>query len=330
MRVIDKLVAAAGIDPREGPAEKAALLVRRLALRVGEAHSSTLEENVARGWSDLEGCAALFEEIVGSSRRAGSAFGRPWPWFEVGTSLVAPGLPVRMSPSTEEEGPDGVYTRHEGGVDRESVGRRDQFLDCGERTPGERTETDFLLWFSSTVRFLLADGMLEIEDLFSRTRYAPSRQFIERELVRTKRVDPGVLEGIDCGREYEGPTIEISRPTGRGPGTFADPEAFLEGRLDVEAVERRENEIVLRDLRSERSVLEIVHSESRRWSLLKREGPFPLEGLEISWGDRGVDLSARLPPGVRIETPGVRERWVFDLHADLGAALDSPGRTQNE
>ncbi len=330
MRVIDELVAAAGIDPREGPAEQAALLVRRQVLRTAAVGPSTPEEIVAAGWCDLEGLAGLFEEITGQSRRTGAAFGQRWPWFEVGTRLVAPALPVRLKPSTEEDGPDGVYSRHEDQVDRESIGRRQRFLSCKDSANEPPPESDLLVWFSSTARFLMTGGVLEIEDLFSRTSFTPSRDFIELQLVRSKRVGSGVLEGVDCPLECGPAMIEMSRPVSADDERLVGPEAFLEGRLDIETVERRGNEVVLRDVRGERSVLELVHTSLRRWSLEKRQGLFPLERLEVVGETHRVDLFARLPADVAVEKPGVRERWVFDLHADLRAALNRSDRTQNE
>ena len=119
------LLTAAGIDPRQGPAEAAALMVRSLPLKLGGVASMEPEECIERGWcAGVEAFAEVLSVITAGAKRTGTAFGGRWPWFDVAGTMVSPGLPVRVALDSEEPGPDGVYSREGSNVFREAAGRR--------------------------------------------------------------------------------------------------------------------------------------------------------------------------------------------------------------
>ena len=211
---VTALVSAAGIDPRQGAAEAAALLVRRMALRTDGDDPCPEERTVARGWcSGLKAFADLMAEVTGAPRQEGTAFGGRWPWFEVSGQVVAPGLPVRLSPGVEEIGPDGAYSRNGGVVSREAVGVRRDFLETEATSPGVVPGFG-LLWFSDSARFLVRDSLLEVEDLFSRTTCRVDRNRLEHLLVRAQRVDGDVMDGLSF-KEEPFPRDRRSSSTGR-------------------------------------------------------------------------------------------------------------------
>ncbi len=321
------LVSAAGIDPRQGAAEAAALMVRRLPLRINGRPQATPEEAVENGWcSGLGGFTDVIAAVTTSPCRWGTAFGGRWPWFEVGGHVVAPGIPVRLAAGTEDAGPDGVYSVDRGRVYREAAGRREVVLHTEESNSSN--EPDFsLLWFSETARFLVRGAVLEIEDLFSKTLCSVTKRQLEHLLVRAGRVNEDVIEGLSFEGDARPTVVEVSRSLGFSKTPWREPVAFLESRIDVEEVNARGDRIFFKDVRSE-SVEFLVTNQDTGWTLERMKGHFPLEVLRLHKEGESLVLRATLAPEPDIFSPGLRGRVVFDLNADLGALLAPSGRYQ--
>ncbi len=316
MNRVAALVSAAGIDPRQGATEAAALMVRRFPVRIGGRDQGGAEEIVECGWcSGLEAFGELMTLVTSSPCRWGAAFGVRWPWFEVGGTLVAPGLPARLGLGTEEAGPDGVYTFDGEVVYREAAGRREVFLETVVSAP-ETTPEFTLLWFSDTARFLLRDTVLEVEDLFSKTRCSVDRSRLEHILIRSQRVDGDVIEGLPFDPDPQPTTVEVARERGAATAPLRDPVAFLESRIDVEEVITQGDRAIIKDVRGE-TVEFLATPRDSGWLLERKAGRFPFEALSLQEIDDHLVLEATLAPEHDLFTPGLRGRVVFDLNADL-------------
>lgn len=316
------LVTAAGIDPRQGAAETAALMVRRLPMRINGRPQATPEEAVENGWcSGVETFAEIITEVTSAPRRMGLAFGGRWPWFEVGGHVVAPGLPVRLADGTEEAGPDGAYSFDFGRIYREAAGRRKDFLlrETSDSLDGPGFS---LLWFTDTARFLVRGASLEIEDLFSKTICSVDKGRLEQLLVRAGRVDEGVIEGLLFEGDPQSVVVEVSRDLRPAKSSWRDPGAFLESRIDVEHVTGRGDRVVIKDVRSETVEFRAINQDSG-WILDRITGQFPFERLSLHNEGESLVLRATLAPEQDIFSPGLRGRVVFDLNADLGALQKS-------
>lgn len=314
------LVSAAGIDRRQGTAEAAAMLVRRVPLRIGGRDQGTPEQVVECGWcSGIEAFADLLALVAGSPCRRGTAFGGHWPWFKIGSYVVAPALPVRLAEETEEDGPDGAYTLESGGVVREAGGRRRIILKT-ESTGAEGLPDFTLLWFTDTARFLIRDAVLEVEDLFSRTRCWIDRPRLERLLVRAQRVDGDVIEGLAFENDSRRTTVEVARMLGSTKAPWQDPEAYLQSRIDVGKATVRGDGVVIEDVRGETVEFRMTLQASG-WLLERVGGRFPFEALSIQEDEDRLVLKATLADEKDIFSQGLRGRVVFDLNADLTAFL---------
>lgn len=318
MNRVRDLAVAAGIDPRQGPAETAALMARRFPLRTGAGTDMGPEEIVESGWcSGLEAFADVLSLVTGRPCRWGTAFGARWPWFEAGGAVVAPGLPVRVGPGGEEPGPDGAYTRDGDSILREAAGRRDVFLAIEET--GAREEPDFtLLWFSDSARFLLRDTGVEIEDLFSKTRCPIDQNGLENILVRGQRIDREVIEDLPLAGEMQPTTVEVAREQGTAKIRWREPESFLESRIDVDDVKTRGGRAVIKDVRGE-TVEFVATQQDSGWALERERGRFPYDVLSLQSVKHHLVLKATIAPGHDLLSSGTRGRFVFDLTADLMA-----------
>lgn len=318
MNRVRDLVVAAGIDPRQGPAETAALLVRRFPLRMDAGTDMGPEEVLESGWcSGLEEIADVLALVTGRPCRWGTAFGTRWPWFEVGGAVVAPGLPVRVGPGGEESGPDGAYIRDGDFLLREAAGRRAVFLAIEEKL--SREKPDFtLLWFSDSARFLLRDTVVEIEDLFSKTRCPIDQNGLENILVRGQRFDREVIEDLAVEGEMQPTTVEVAREQDMATMLWREPGYFLESRIDVDDVKTRGDRAVIKDVRGE-TVEFMVTQQDSGWVLERERGRFPYEVLSLQRVERHLVLKATIAPEHDLLSSGTRGRFVFDLNADLMA-----------
>lgn len=322
MNRVGELMAAAGIDPRQGPAETAALVVRRFPLRIGAETGAGPEETLERRWcSGLEHFADVLALVTGRPCRWGSAFGLRWPWIEVGGALVAPGLPVRVVAGREEYGPDGAYTLEATNLLREAAGRRNLFLNTEEKAVGGTPDLD-LLWFSDTARFLLREGVVEIEDLFSKTRCFIDDNTLDALVVRGLRIDRQVIEGLPRESGKGSATVEVAREQRPLTEAWRDVARFLESKMDVDEATVRGDHAVIKDVRGER-VEFVLTSHDSGWALDRRRGRFPYDALELQRAEHHVVLKAVIPEEHDLLSSGVRGRFVFDLNADLGAWLEA-------
>jgi len=314
------LLAAAGIDHRQGPADAAALVVRHVALKIGIAGTETPEEIMDRRWcSSVEKFSELLEGIVDLAPRWGQAFGCRWPWFEVDGRIISPGLPVRSIEGGEELGPDGAYTNDGEVVYREAAGRLEAQLHLRKQGHGELPAFS-LLWFSATARFLLKGSAIEVDDLFSRTQSGLSLTTLERLLVRSNRVDQNILKGLLFDDRVQPTTVEVARKVEPGDGFSFDPEAYFRSRIDVAYVTVHPDRVLIRDHRSEEIVFLVTFGEGC-WRLERVEGLFPYQSVELIHNGENLVLRAELGNDVDIFSPGLRGRVVFDLNADLAELI---------
>jgi len=314
------LLVAAGIDPRQGPADAAAMVVRHVALRIGITGTETPEEIIERRWcSSVEKFSELLTGIIDSNPRWGQAFGIRWPWFEADDRIISPGLPVRSHEGTEELGPDGAYSNDGEAVYREAAGRREALLHLRKQGSGERPEFS-LLWFSETARFLLKGLTIEVDDLFSRTRAGLSLTTLERLLVRSNRVDKNILKGLLFEERSQPTTVEVARRVDREDEFSFDPEAYFRSRIDVACVTVHPDRVSIRDYRSEEIVFLATFGEGS-WRLELVEGLFPYRCVELIHCGEYLVLRAELGNDVDIFSPGLRGRVVFDLNADLAELI---------
>ncbi len=162
-------------------------MIRRAPLRwssgdSGRESASALES----GWFlGADECARVVAEYAGLAVFDGGAFGRRWPALSGDGGWAAPGLPVAVGdePNT---GVDGEYRRADGDIWREAGGVEALVLtSAGDREPpGARFD---LLWFGDYERFLVREGVLEIEGLFALFRMPAANALLDRLLVRTHR-----------------------------------------------------------------------------------------------------------------------------------------------
>ncbi|MCD4749079.1 MAG: hypothetical protein K8R59_06880 [Thermoanaerobaculales bacterium] len=313
MRASRDLLLAASIDPRQPPAEAAALMVRTIPLRHNEEQAETPAAEVARGWfSDPRTLGDVLAEITGAEVLAGTALGGGWPWLQVGDVVIAPGLPVKAG-STEEEGPDGVYRVAGERVLREAGGRERVFLEKMATTG----KADFdLLWFGAMERFLVRAGRLEVEDLFCRMLIPVRQVDLERLLVRGKRVEAAVLDGVPTDELEERPTIEVARPVTATSPRWRDPEAFLSARIDIAAVTVTGAALSLRSERGETANF-LCESGPAGWRLELESGAYPLEAITMRTAEDDLVLTAEVGSEIDLLRPGMRGRLAFDLISDL-------------
>lgn len=315
-----RLLETAGIDPELPAAQAAAMLVRRLPLRwrpaAGSRHPDMVVES---GWfGGPAECARVLGRLFRAGAARGAAFGAVWPYLEAAGVVVAPAVPVAAQ-AVEEQGPDGAYQVAGGAVVREAVGQRQVVLSCSDGTPDQQGAPFDLLWFGDSERYLLRDGSLEVEDLFSKLTLAGARPRIERLLVRGRRVDPEALDGVPgAGREAPA-TMEVRRPLELLPDdAWRDPEVLLAQRADIRRLERRGDEIVA-ETELGTDVLFRVAEEGHGWRLFAWEGDYPLRTIALVERHGWLVLSTSLDRGIDPLAAGMRGRLAFDLRSDLVA-----------
>jgi hypothetical protein len=221
----------------------------------------------------------------------------------------------------EEIGPDGAYTNDGETLFREAAGRQGTFLEKGVRSTEERPDFS-LLWFSDTARFLVKGATLEVDDLFSRTRCGLSRSTLERLLVRSHRVDVGVLEGLFFGDSPQPTTVEVARSVEQSDHSIYAPETYFRSRIDVKAVSVNGDRLIIKDHRDQEIVFRMTHGDGH-WHVDLVEGLFPYQGVDLIRDGGVLVLRALLGTDVDIFSPGIRGRVVFDLNADLGELIES-------
>ena len=237
--------------------------------------------------------------------------------LESGGWWVAPSLPVPVGVEPTQ-GVDGEYHQSRHILWRESAGAVQPFLSTVEtETPPGRPFQ--LLWFGDAERFTIADGTLEVEDLFSVLRVSAERGLIERLLIRGRRLDPGILEGIGFSESPREAEMEVRRPIAATTGRARpEPAAFLSIRTDVKSVEQHGTEIIAETVHGGRAVFS-AESTAGGWRLQLTEGPYGFRRFLLDVQQHVVSLKATPAAAIDPMAPGMRGRLAFDLRADLVA-----------
>jgi len=298
-------------------------------LRMFREADDALDAGSAVGWTTPEREAARLQRDHGGDLVRGGAFGRRWPVVVIGeSSVVAPAVPVRVTVQPAD-GPDGSYDLDAGAVWRTTASGRERLIDVttGDDPPGEPAD---LLWFEDTTRWLVRGGILEVDDAFSRLTVPASSAELERLLVRARRVDPAVLDGVCRDTPaHQGARLEVWRETGLvDPGDVAEPQRLLARRPDVARIERRGDVLIGVGMDDTRVELELHDVGPDGWAIERREGQLPFERLRLRRCGPRVRLSADLVPTIDALAPGVRQRVAFDLFADLVAVDRDRGQNR--
>jgi len=316
----DRLLVAAGVDPRLPVADQAAELVRNMPLRrLPPAGQRDVESVVESRWfAGPAECHRVLGQLFRGSTSRGSCFGRTWPCLQAAGGLVAPALPV-VAQSSERAGPDGQYDVTDGVVRRESAGARRSFIRLdGVASDGD----DFdLLWFGDAERYLVSAGRLEVEDLFSVLRLNASRAQVERIVVRRLRFDEDVIAGVSFSEESTVPELEVRRPLELASSdSWRDPAVLIGGRADILSARRHGDELLART-QADRGVEFKVEEDRNGWRLFAWNGDYPYRTIDLHEKDGHLCLSVTLDQGIDPLAPGVRSQLAFDLRSDL-VALD--------
>jgi hypothetical protein len=239
-----------------------------------------------------------------------------------GGRVVAPAVPVVVS-GVEAEGPDGCYRLRDGVVHRESVGRERPLLAITATEPDTGSAVD-LLWFGEAERYLVRDGRVEIEDLFSVMRLPASSQALERLLIRERRADPAVVDGLRLDVAATEPAeIEVRRlrelVAGQG---WRDPERLFAGKAGVVRTAVDRDQLTVEMDGGQEVVFNIVEERSG-WRAFVWQGRYPFRSLALSVSDRTVALTGTLRPDLDPLTHALRGRLAFELNGDL-VALGGP------
>jgi len=308
----EELLLGAGIDPGQPPAEALALIFRSMPLRSKTSDPpAPLEEVFERGFFGcLDECRRCLEFFGEHSPETGEAFGVAWPWSRVQGAVVFPALPLRLR-QAEEDGPDGAYRLHEQKILREAAGEERCFLDLAHK--GKEQDFPFdLLCFGPMERYLLQDGILEIEDLFCRLRVGISAKELESLFVRTMRMDPALIEGLSLPEMKERAVLSIARPA---DPRFLDPEAFFRVRADIREVSVSGEGLELHSEREEHAVFRITEKD-RHWRAELVDGSYMLHRVDMRLNEDHAFLEVFPSEELYLLAPGKRGRLAFDLHSD--------------
>ncbi len=308
------------IPPDLPAAEKAAAVVRCCALRrEATAPSRDVASVVESRWfSGTAECARFLGELFRGSMGRGAAFGGPWPFLQAGGRVVAPALPVVAS-ATEAAGPDGSYRFADGAVRREAVGEERPFLSTGRTAVADGVGFD-LMWFGAGERYLVRDGILEIEDLFSALRLPATAPVVRGVLAKTLRVDAEVLSDLPFApRDGAGAEVEVRRPLELvGNERWREPAEVLSARPGIRKVTQQADRLVA-ETEGGTELVFVASEEPAGWQLFSWEGDHPLRTLAMRSDGDVLCFRGILRPGLDPLTPGLRQRLAFDLRSDLVA-----------
>lgn len=301
-----------GSDP-----QAAAAAIRRMPLRRhegdGEANPAAVSD---RGWFlGVDECARFLESSCGGELRPARGFGGRWPVVSTPEWLVAPAVPLVVS-RHGGDGVDAAYELRGETIWREAGGVEARLIELGDDNacPGEPFD---LLWFGESERWVLRRAMLVIDDLFAEVELPATRALLEKLLVRGRRLEPAVLDGLSFDAPTGRARLAVRRPAAlTSPDTSPDPEKLFLARADVERVARRGDLLELVTAHGDRAVFS-CREEANGWRATLEEGNYPLTGFSLRiLGDvleLSADLDARLDP----LAPGLRGRLAFDLRSDL-------------
>jgi hypothetical protein len=271
-----------------------------------------------RGWfRGADECARYLADRTGADLGTGVAFGGEWPILGNGGWLIAPAMPLVLV-GTGGDAPDAAYLRRGDTILREAAGLETCFLTISEAAPPPGQPFD-LLWFGDTERYVVRRGKLEVDDMFARLELPLDREWLEKHLVRGRRVDGGVLDDLAGGPPGGAATVTVHRQAALHPGKgWRDPERFLGARADIARTERRGGVLEAYTAHGANPRFE---SEVRDdgWTLVLQDGFYPLTALTVRHHTAWLSLTATLHPTVDPLRPGMRGRLAFDLRSDLVA-----------
>jgi len=222
-------------------------------------------------------------------------------------------VPVVAGPEAAEA-PGGAYRVEGGCVLREAGGREETLLRPAPPDTDPGPAGFDLLWFGLQERFVLRSGLLEVDDLFSRSWIPVSSGEVEGLLVRARRVDPGCLGELSVLPAEERPRIEVRRDLELLRAAWADPLEALAHRGGVVGV------------RAAGGVLELTLENGRSLQGRLRELE---EGWEVTFTDEqvpwcrvwmcrdGTSVVHGAEPRGSLLNPALRTRHAFDLFSDL-------------
>ncbi len=287
----------------------ARLVVRGVAGGPPDPPEAVLERGWCRGLGEV---AEVLGSLAGSVVRWGRGLGGGAPFVSDGETLTGCGVPV-VATSRETEGPGGAYRLEGGRVLREAGGREEVLLEPEEEGSGMGAGFE-LLWFGPTERFLLRGGLLEIDDLFSRAVVPVGTADLDRLLVRTRRLDPACLEGLEPPPTQATQRVEVRRDLALVAGAWADAVAVLERREGVTEVEVHRGEVVL-EVAGEVRLRGALRESGEGWEVLFPGGEAPWRRI---WMEReGERLVHGAEPTGSLLDPALRTRHAFDLFSDL-------------
>ena len=275
-------------------------------------------EVASRGWfRGARECARHLASLTGAPTSTAWAFGEKWPVVAAAEWLVAPGMPLVLSPGAGV-GPDGTYTRRGSTVYREAAGRETVFLTtcAAERRPGRPFD---LLWFGENDRFIVREGTLEVEDLFAHLELPAERGLLERILVRGRGVNGHIFDGMTIEPSNVPATITVHRSAALHlDERWREPENFFRARAEVERTERHPGEIVVHVTTGSRTLFR-YQKQSDGWSAALEGGDSLMVGFSMRQRGESLSLKATIHPSVDLLAPSVRGRLAFDLRSDLVA-----------
>jgi hypothetical protein len=291
--------------------------VRQFPLRQSEGDGGDPESvAVSRGWFDgaLE-CARILAERISVDVIIGGGFGGDWPVLAESEAIVAPGLPC-VAHDKSVAGPDGEYRFDHSGVWREAVGVDTPFLTLHKTKSAPGRSFD-LLWFGDTERFLVRNRCLEIEDLFGRLRVPATTSVLDRLLVRSRRLDDGVVSELPMA-ETSGPqTVTVRRSVSLSRDErWRDAVRFLSARAGVVGVKRTGDTIEV-DLHDGARAIFWCDDGPDGWFLKLRGGAHIFTEIRLVRLESCLCAAATVAGEIDAMAPGMRGRLIFDLRADL-------------
>jgi hypothetical protein len=317
--VIHQYLETVGIPSHLPAAEKAVALVRAFPLSVqsdeGQRDVGTILDS---GWFAGAGeCIRVLAEVYRGSTGRGAAFGQRWPYLSGGGRVLAPAVPVLVS-EEEVSGPDGSYQVRDQIVWRETVSQPRPLLRMDGTVENSGPGFD-LLWFGDNERFLVGNGLLEIEDLFSLTRLPLTHDLLDHFLSRVLRLDRALVGDLEMEAGDTRPTIEVRRLREMVPNDrWRDPCRLFAARVGIRRVDRDGERLVVETERPQQVVFSIVE-ERNGWRAFAWEGTFPFQSLVLLERGEVLSLTGTLSREIDPRERGLRGRLAFDLNADLVA-----------
>jgi hypothetical protein len=300
-------------------AHRAAAEVVRIVLRrrEGDSAQAAAETAVRGGFESVAACARRLARATGAEVSTARAFGGEWPVIEGAGWLVAPAMPLALT-AAGGDGLDAGYRLCDGAVWREAAGVERLFLTTEAAGPDAGAPFD-LLWFGDSERYTFRRGILAVDDLFAEIEIPVDHATLERLLVRARRVDAAVLDGLAFDRPEAPAVITVNRGAALTPAeSWRDPERFLRSRADVERTARRGDHIDVETVGGAAAAF-LCEDRDDGWTVRLDAGDYPLTALSLRRLGVTLSLSAVLHPAVDPLAPGMRGRLAFDLRSDLVA-----------